>query len=235
MTAAVIIARRRRRARGVTLIEVLITVALLAMVTGMAMLGSGALTGARLKRSTTLVASAVKVAYGYANASSKTVRLVFDFDNQKLLLEQSSDKMLVEKGVQNGGAEGATELEREAQEAAAALRDGPRAPRAGFEPATTIGFGAEGKELPTGIRFWQVDTAHQEEPIAEGRAYLYFFPGGLTETAAIQVKGGDGEDESDFMTVLVSPLTGRASIGKGRIDMPESRDETEASERRDDL
>lgn len=232
MTAAVVGARRG--ARGVTLIEVLITVAIIAVVMGLAFIGSGAVVGARLKRSTTLVASAVKVAYGHANASSKTVRLVFDFDNQKILIEQSSDRHLIEKG-QTGGAQGATALEQEAQEAAAALREGPRAPRASFEPATAMGFSAEGKDLPVGIRFWQVHTAHQDEPIAEGRAYLYFFPGGLTETAAVQLKGGAGEDESDFMTVLVAPLTGRASIFKGRVDMPEPRDETEASERRDDL
>jgi general secretion pathway protein H len=224
----------RRAARGVTLIEVLITVAIVAIVMGIAFIGSSAVVGARLKRSTTLVASAVKVAYGHANASSKTVRLVFDFDAQKLLIEQSADRHLLERG-QTGGAEGATALEKEAQEAAAALRDGPRAPRASFEPATAMGFSAEGKELPAGIRFWQVHTGHQDEPIAEGRAYLYFFPGGLTENAAVQLKGGDGEDEGDFMTVLVAPLTGRATILKGRADMPEPRDETEASERRDDL
>lgn len=232
MIAAV--ATARRGARGVTLIEVLITVAIIAVVMGLAFIGSGAVIGARLKRSTTLVASAVKVAYGHANASSKTVRLVFDFDNQKILIEQSSDRHLIEKG-QTGGADGATTLEKEAQEAAAALREGPRAPRASFEPASAMGFSAEGKDLPVGIRFWQVHTAHQDEPIAEGRAYLYFFPGGLTETAAVQMKAGSGEDESDFMTVLVAPLTGRASIFKGLVDMPEPRDETEASERRDDL
>lgn len=227
-------ARGRARARGVTLIEILITIAIVTVMTGIGFVGMGALSGARLKRSTTLVASAAKVAYGYANSSSKTVRLVFDFDEQKIYLQQSSERHFVEKGSRTGGAEGATELEKEAQAAATALRDGPRAPRASFEPARALGFGEEGKDLPTGVRFWQVHTAHQDEPISDGRAYLYFFPGGLTENASIQLKtGGEGGDEGDFMSVLIAPLTGRATIAKGRLDMPEPRDEEEASERDD--
>ncbi len=225
--------RMRRGQRAVTLIETLIAIALIAIVSGMGFVGMGALSAARLKRSTTLVASSVKVAYGYANASSKTVRLVFDFENNKILLEQSGDRLLLERG-QTGGAEGASELEREAQAAAEALRQGPRAPRAGFEPATTLGFDKDGKELPAGIRFWQVQTGHQDEPVSEGRAYLYFFPGGLTENAAVQViNGADSNDETNFMSVLVAPLTGRASISRGRVEMPEPRSEEEASERRD--
>jgi len=230
-------ARRRRgvAARGVTLIEMLIAIALIAIVSGMGFVGMSALGSARLKRSTTLVASSVKVAYSYANASSKTVRLVFDFDQQKIFLEQSGDRHFLEKG-RTGGADAATELEKDAQAAAAALRDGPRAARAAFEPAKTMGFDLEGKELPPGVRFWQVETGHQDEAISEGRAYLYFFPGGLTENASVQLKmGGEGEgDESDFMSVVVTPLTGRATIGRGRIEMPTPRDETEASERNDE-
>jgi general secretion pathway protein H len=224
----------RARARGVTLIETLIAIALIAIVSGMAFVGMGALSAARLKRSTTLVASSVKVAYGYANASSKTVRLVFDFENRKILLEQSNDRHLLEKG-NTGGAEGANELEKEAQAAAEALRNGPRAARAGFEAAATLGFDKDGKELPAGIRFWQVHTGHQDEPVSEGRAYLYFFPGGMTENASIQMLNGNGagDDENDFMSVLIAPLTGRASITKGRVEMPEPRSEEEASERRD--
>lgn len=225
---------RRSASRAVTLIETLIAIALIAIVSGMAFVGMGALSSARLKRSTTLVASSVKVAYGYANSSSKVVRLVFDFENRKILLEQSGDRHFLEKGL-TGGADGATELEKEAQLAAASLREGPKASRASFEPTATLGFDREGKELPAGIRFWQVQTGHQEEPVSEGRAYLYFFPGGLTENASIQMLNGDGssEDESSFMSILVAPLTGRASISRGRVEMPEPRSEEEASERRD--
>ena len=225
---------RRTPQRAVTLIETLIAIALIAIVSGMGFVGMSAVSSARLKRSTTLVASSIKVAYGYANASSKTVRLVFDFENRKILLEQSGDRHFLEKGVA-GGADGATELEKEAQSAAAALRAGPRAPRATFETARALGFDSDGKELPAGISFWQVQTGHQEEPVSEGRAYLYFFPGGLTENASIQMRNGNGagDNESDFMSVLVAPLTGRASITRGRVEMPEPRSEEEASDRRD--
>jgi general secretion pathway protein H len=61
------------------------------------------------------------------------------------------------------------------------------------------------------------------------------FPGGQTESAAIQlrVSNASEDDASGFMTVLVSPLTGKTSIKKGRVELPANRSEEEASERED--
>jgi general secretion pathway protein H len=217
-----------------TLIEVLVTLAILTLVSGLVILGSGAASGARLKRGTTQVAGAVRIAYAHATATSKTVRLVFDFEERKIALEEADGLHLLKKEI-SGGAEAATELELLSQEAAAHVIEGPQAPRATFTPVKALGFPIEGKELPTGITFWQVETGHQEEPIGEGRAYLYFFPGGQTENAAVQVRVTNSEesDEASYMTVIVAPLTGKTKIHRGRVTMPAPRDETEASERED--
>jgi general secretion pathway protein H len=225
--------------RGVTLVEVLITVTLIALITGVAVLGMGVTTSARMKRSATMIAGACRIAYGHANATSKTVRLVFDFDNRQIFLEESADRHLVKHGDVAGGAEAATDLERVAVSSAKEITEGPRAPRAKFVPAKVFGFNPDkdlqGKELATGIKFFQVESEHLDEPIGEGRAYLYFFPGGQTQNTAIQlsVTNPDMTDDDDFMTVLIAPLTGKATIRKGRSEMPRPRDESEASERDD--
>jgi general secretion pathway protein H len=220
-------------ARGVTLVEVLITVALVALLSGVTVLSMGAVGSARLKRGATQIGGAVRIGYAHATASSKTVRLVFDFDNRKLLLEESDSPHLVRRD-NSGGADAATEIERAAQAAAEQVQ-GQRAPRAAFTAAKAVGFPPEGKELPRGIQFWQVETDHQDEPVYEGRAYLYFFPGGQTQTASIQLRisNTDENDETGFMSVAVAPLTGKTRIYKGRRAMPVPRDETEASERMD--
>ncbi|WP_437762470.1 prepilin-type N-terminal cleavage/methylation domain-containing protein [Sorangium sp. So ce281] len=227
----------RRRTRGLTLVEVLITVTVIALISGSVMLGMGAVTSARLKRSAALLAGAVRVAYAHANAKSKPVRLVFDFEERMIVLEESAGELLVERNDRAGGAAAATEAEKAATAEAEAILKGPRAPRPSFEPAKAYGFNPEkdrpGKELSSGVRFLQVETGHQDEPVTEGRAYLYFWPGGQTEHAAIQLSLGSGETADAVMTVLVSPLTGKTDIRKGKASMPRPRDDAEASERED--
>jgi general secretion pathway protein H len=229
---------RRSPSRGVTLVEVLITVALIALVTVAAAGGIGLASGARLKRGATMISSAIRVAYAHANAKSKPVRLVFDFDGRMVVLEESTSKLAVQKNDRTGGAAAATEAEREAIETAEAIMKGPRAPRPAFQPAKVFGFNADkdkpGKELPGGIRFLQVETMHHDEPENAGRAYLYFWPGGQTERAAIQlVIGGEEQSDDSVITVLVSPLTGKTELKRGKAGMPRPRDDAEESERED--
>lgn len=229
---------RRQPYRGVTLVEVLITVALIALVTAGAASSLGLVSGARLKRSATLVAGAVRVAYAHASAKSKPVRLVFDFEERMIVLEESTSELFLEKNDKTGGAAAATEAEKSAQEATEAIMKGPRAPRPSFQPTKAFGFNPDkdkpGKELPSGIRLLQVETGHGEEPESSGRAYLYFWPGGQTERAAISL-GISGEEESadSVMTLLVSPLTGKTELKKGKVSMPRPRDDGEESERED--
>lgn len=223
-----------------TLVEVLITLAIMTLVTGTAVIGLGALRRARLRQSAVMIASAVRVAYGHATALGKPVRLVFDFEQRMVILEEGSGRMSVDKKDKAGGAAAATDIEKKAEEEAEKIVKGPRAPKAAFTPTKAFGFepsgGTPGKPLSDGVRFLSIDTAHQEGPAEEDRAYLYFWPGGQTERAAITVVLGnpaDADPEKDVMTVLVSPLTGKTALQKGRVEMQRPRDDSEESERED--
>ena len=70
---------------------------------------------------------------------------------------------------------------------------------------------------------------HDDEPRTSGKAYLYFFPGGSTERAAVQLKR-KGDDTG--LTVTVSGLTGRAKVERGHVDLPPPR--TDVDERETD-
>ena len=63
------------------------------------------------------------------------------------------------------------------------------------------------------MRFADVWVAHQPEAYTAGKAFLYFWPSGLTETAAIHLKQVD-----DVNTLLVTPLTGRVRIVRDRVE-----------------
>lgn len=89
------------------------------------------------------------------------------------------------------------------------------------------------RPLESGITFREVQTAHDDAPRNEGRAYLYFWPGGMTERASIQLRVGQSADEHDALTLLVSPLTGKAQIKEGAVAIVNPTDDKEASERED--
>ncbi len=219
-----------RLRRGITLIEVLIVMSIIGVVVGMAVISLGAVTGARLKQAATQVAGSSRIAYSHATAVSKVVRLNFDFDDGKIYLEESEGRHLLSND-RTGGAEAANDIEAMAQENAEAAT--LRAPKATFQAAETVGFPEEGVELPGSIQFWQVQVAHQPEAIREGNAYLYFFPGGQTQHAAIQLRISNAEETGDgtgFMTVLISPLTGKATVKRGRVDPPNPLTLEESSE-----
>ena len=100
----------------------------------------------------------------------------------------------------------------------------PHAPRATFKPIPSFSDTPSGRELGSGVDLAQVQTEHDEEPVTSGRAYVYFWPGGITERAYIQLKRPGAEDA---LTVVVSPLTGRTKIEKGLVDLPEPRTDKE--------
>lgn len=225
----------RQRARGFTLTEVLLVVALMAILSMMVVSGSGMLSGTRLRSAATLIMSSVRAATTQANSNGRPVRLVFDLDNGRLMLEETRGRMLRVQSHEEGakaGARAATEAEQQAAEYARSIIQGPRAPEPAFSPVESFGADGDdpalGRELGRDIRFIQVQTEHDTEPRVDGRAYLYFWPGGGTERAAIQItRPGDHQG----LTVLVSALTGRAKIERGRIELEGARHDIDFQER----
>lgn len=230
--------------RGITLLELIIAIGLIALLTGALLLGTAFRGKNERRAAATLIVAGVRMAITRANTTGRPVRMVFDLDQQRLLLEESeSGQMLRVKqdgklGKEDDPAAGAapvTELERKAREAAERLVKGPQAARSTFTPVQE--FGADGDDptagrwLGTRVKIRQVQTEHDAEPRTEGRAYLYFWPRAGTEEAAIQLVAGEGDDG---ITVRVSALTGRARIESGRVGLPEPRDEVGYTEREEE-
>lgn len=227
----------RRGQRGLSLIEILIVMAVMAIVTGAAVAGSMQLPSSRLRRSATMIASAVKVAYTRATATSRALRLVLDLDGRKVWLEEGDAPMLVKSSETSatGGAEAITEAERAALAEGARIVKGPPIPKPRFKPIEAYGFGdveagKGGKPLQRDITFRSVQTTHDDAPRTSGRAYLYFWPGGRTELASIELRVHDSEEESQQLTVVVAPLTGKVEIKPGAVDLEVP---TDTSDRQD--
>lgn len=234
-----------------TLIEILIVMAIIAVVLGGVLAGSGQLASSRLHHATTTLAGAIRVGYTHATATSKSVRLVLDLDEQTMWLEEADRPMLVQSKdtSPSGGAEAATDAEKQAAAETERIVKGPVVPKASFKPIEPIGVAASAKKkcpkpLDRGIAFRAVQTAHDDVPRTQGRAYIYFWPGGRTERATIQlfpctVKTPEDRtrcvhDDALTMTVEVSPLTGKVTAKDGAVDLAKAPgSDEEASERID--
>jgi len=229
----------------VTLVEVLIAVALIAILSGAVLVGSGALGSGRERAAATLVVSAVRLGLARANTTGRPARLVFDLDANRLTLEETSSLVLAREkdesveGDETDEEESApkdavTELENEAEAEAKGIIEGPRAPKPEFTAVQQ--FKADGDEsedgraVGRGVTFRSVQTEHDASERTRGRVYLYFWPGGETEHAVVHL----GRDDDDGLTVLVSALTGRAKIEKGKVELPEPRSDGQISEREEE-
>jgi general secretion pathway protein H len=162
-----------------------------------------------------------------------------DLDHNTVWLEESTVPMLVQSKDKTGtgGAEAATNAEKQALHEGEELLKGPPMPRPSFTPIKSYGFGDTqegkgGKSLGRQVSFRTVQVAHDDGPRTSGRDYLYFWPGGMTERAAIQLHVGEGESET-VLTLVVSPLTGRVTVKPGPVDLVIPTDDDSASERTD--
>lgn len=239
-------AQRRPRAtggsrqRGMSLLELMLVLALVALIAGGVMSGSGMLGGTRLRSDASLILTAVRLAMTQSNSNGLPVRLVFDLEHQRIWLEETRSRMLrsnpdAREDDLTGGAAAATESERLAAEEAKRILDGPREPPASFSVLPALGVDPAdpnpGRALGSGIQFARVQTEHDPVARTSGRAYLYFWPGGGTEKAVITLRHGEEGDDGKLLSVVVSALTGRAQIVKGEVDFERPDDAADLGER----
>jgi general secretion pathway protein H len=99
-----------------------------------------------------------------------------------------------------------------------------------FEEENALSGMTKPVKLPEGVRINYVRTAEDLEPITKGQAAIFFFPGGRTQLAHIQLQDESGENR---YTIKVQPLTGRVTIEDGHEDLELKSDA--ANEEEDEL
>jgi general secretion pathway protein H len=66
-------------------------------------------------------------------------------------------------------------------------------------------------------RVMDVYTPRMDEPVTEGRAYIYFFPLGQSEAAIVHLSDEDGET---IYSLVIHPITGRVQVFREYVKPP---------------
>jgi general secretion pathway protein H len=213
-----------------TLIEMMIVVGLLALVMGVTIAGSGFFASAEQRATASLLVGAVRKGLAIANQKGLPTRLKIDMSAGRIVLEESSSRQVVVKKLTPEEEE--KEILNRTRSEADRVAEGIKQHKPSFLASTALGQDGDepGRSTGKNVQIRLVQTEHDEEPLTSGVTYLYFWPGGATERAVIQL----GRDDSDGLTVTISSLTGRARIEKGRVELPDGRDDDDLSEREEE-
>ena len=213
-------ANRYSRQRGLTLIEVTIGLAIAAMVMAVGITSLNALTDANLRSAAVEITGAVKYSYDRSIMEKRIQRIGFDIDRSVWWLEYTDDPYGLNAQLARGeeGAKRDEEgniLKADDDNDLFFDSDTDEEIKRALEGGRAASFVPDGKprSLPGDVNFDSVWTGHQEEPFRSGIGYLHFFRGGWTEPAQIVLSDGDS-----FITLKVSPLTGRVRMYKKKLE-----------------
>ena len=87
----------------------------------------------------------------------------------------------------------------------------------------------EPRNLEGDTVFQRVYTPHEPSPREDGRAYVYFFPGGVTEHTIIQLSDND-EDDPTIFSVEIHPINGRAVVHSFEFEPEEELDDLQEAD-----
>lgn len=191
-----------KNSAGMTLVEIMIVTAIIAATLTIATtyIGNRNNDTKKFMRNITVLSREL---HNRAKLQGVVYRLVIDmgkFDGNKKTeslywVEKGNGKMVLsEKEEENA-------LDREKESDPEKKKD-PK----GFEIDTSLV--KEKSKLPTGLSFEKVEITRLKNPVREGRAFIHYLPQGLTDEAAIHIKGEKGQT----WTVAIHPLTGKAEL-----------------------
>jgi prepilin-type N-terminal cleavage/methylation domain-containing protein len=218
-------------ARGFTLIEVMIAMALVALMVTGAVMGLRSLGNSDLRATATRMSGAIRYLFDRASTTGRVHRLVLDFETGKYWAEVTNDAFIMAGGketeeTRKREAEKIAkeeELKREAAEKEAFFGASqipsryipkPFIPkRAKFDAFREMAV--KPITLKSNVRFADIYTPRLQTPLAEGQGYLYFFPMGMTEAGVIHLSDKKG---STYYTLIVHPLTGRVTVKNSFVE-----------------
>ncbi len=200
------------RARGFTLVELMIVVAIVGLLGAMVVPAVESITGADARKAAGELAGAMRYMFDTAALRHATCRLALDLDRRSWRAECAP-------GPTGASADPARERE-EAARLAARFPDEQDPEMRRLLARTAFGRFEDRlvkeRELPGKAGFGPIHLEGQRDAVEQGVAYVHFFPGGQAQRAWVPVVDG-----SNRYTVVVEPFTGRARVVPGLVEVKE--------------
>jgi prepilin-type N-terminal cleavage/methylation domain-containing protein len=194
-------------ARGMTLIEILLVVAIMASAMGLATMSFSNLSNARMKAQTLRLAGALRYVYGRAAINGVRYQLTLNPGGAALSLECSVTNVPV------------TVVDDEVKRVERRVDDAEANP---FGISSSGGLrGCEDPvlkdfSLKDDVVVDRVLTTHDKSPVNSGTATIGFFPDGFVERSIIWLRN----DAGAMSTLMLDPLSGRVRVVSGDAEIP---------------
>ena len=201
-----------RANRGFTLIEVILVVAIIAVVVTGATFGLGAISRTRLRSSAFRVMSAARFAYSRSLTQGTTTRLRFDLEKNTMAIEETYTPVTLATNEQLESDEGQAVDPWDLARTRLQEPLNPVTPTSPFQPISNKSGKVldrySAKPVGDGISVHALITPHESDTRTDGEGSVYFFPGGVTEHAVIQLS----DSSVTVYSIEIHPLTGNARI-----------------------
>lgn len=192
---------------GFTLIELTVTIAIVAIIVVVAAVSISNIRRADLKSSSGVLAAQMRYLYNLAVIRGTPYRMVIDLDSgkfwgERLRSDNPCDIYLPDP--EGDEEEEKRRREREDDEEGAEL---PRTAGYSKDKDNLI----KERTLPRGIKITGIITSSFEQPQRSGQAAIHFFPGGYAEDAYLylgELTGDDPEDPDSYETAITLELRG---------------------------
>lgn len=197
---------------GMTLIEIMVTLAIVGLVLGITISQVGGTFDSHARQGMRELSAIIRYLYNKAASENLTMRIAFDLEKQSYVVEATSDLFLLES------EEAKQERLKKEKEATSSLSKDTKSADGKTETSATkaeANFGAVDSHLlkptplPGGVFFKDVQTEHDKEPVTRGLAYIYIFPNGYVERAIVNFRN---EDDSEKRALVINPITGDSRV-----------------------
>ncbi len=194
-------------AEGFTLVEIIVVIALMALLTVFTLPQIASVFKVSLRAASREVASIAKEAYNAAVMTGRVHRIVYDLEKDEYWVESGPSDLLLD-------TEESLALEEKRRKFGKTLEEEKPSNPFGMDKSITRKKAA----LPRGVEFVDVEAEKEKKPITEGLAYTHFFPHGISEQTLIHLK-----DTSDHkITLHIAPILGRTRLLDGLATLKEA-------------
>lgn len=211
--------------RGITLIEFVVVIAVMAFVMGVSIVSLNNVTSSDMRSAASQVSSAIKYLYNYSALTSRYCRFGMRLQENIYSVECSDTPFYLKKTklqVVNDEVKRDDEEEKEEKKSSLFEEEGTailKEQKAQFVELKSRFL--RSKTLPGNIYFDSLIASHLSDRVFKGNEYIYFFPGGQTENAYIYLS----DPKQNIYTIRVYSLSGKVEVINSFVEPEEEKEE----------